>query len=214
MAIIDDYINKLIEKINDKRYYYSMDRESPFATDCSLLVISTLKDCGIPVGAATFTGNMLVEFKKTGVFQVLPFRADTMQRGDILLKHISGSNGHVVTYIGNGQIAEACNKKYGLRVTNYYANNYQYILRYSGSGSAFNVTDVPTVRKGSKNIYVGFLQLFLNKYCGCRLVVDCDAGPKSIEALKNMQLKYSLEVDGICGPKTWTKIYSIMVQSS
>ena len=215
MPDINNYINKLVEKINDKRYYYSQNRENQFATDCSWLVITTLKDCGFPVGGATYTGNMLEAFKSTGAYSIIKFSQGSMQKGDILFKHISGSNGHVVTYLGDGMIGEACNKKYGLRVTKYYANSYQYIIRYTGEGSTV-LPNLPTIRKGDKNIYVGFLQLFLNKHLGTKLVIDCDFGSKTAEAVMNFQIKYQSsvgEVDKIVGRKTWAKIYSIMVQS-
>ena len=87
-----------------------------------------------------------------------------------------------------------------------------YILRYNEK-TAGRVLDLPKlIRNGDKNIYVGFLQLFLNKYNGNRLVVDCDFGRKTEEALKNFQVFKGLEVDGIAGVETWTKVYSIMAQ--
>jgi len=58
------------------------------------------------------------------------------------------------------------------------------------------------------------LQLFLNKYAGERLVIDCDFGSKTQEAVKNFQIRYNLEVDGIVGKETWSKIYFIMVAAS
>lgn len=70
--------------------------------------------------------------------------------------------------------------------------------------------NLPTIRKGSKCIEVGFLQLFLNKYNGSRLIIDCDFGPRTAEALANFQMRYNLGIDSICGVKTWQKIYTIM----
>lgn len=207
--MIDAIINKVCEKIRDKRYYYSMNRENEFAVDCSSLILRSISECGIDLHGASYTGDMLNLTASNDFTKIAITEGVTFYRGDILVKHISGSNGHTVLYLGNNQIAEACNKKYGLRITSYYPNGYQYILRYTGQGSiAPNLP--PTIKRGSKNIYVGFLQLFLNKYNGDRLQIDCDMGPKTCESLKNWQLKNNLEVDAIAGVQTWTKILITM----
>lgn len=211
MSTIEKFIQAVSDIVNDRRYYYSMQRENEFAVDCSLLLILGLKKIGLDTNGATYTGNMVQCLTAKGLFSCLPFDLSKARRGDILLKHISGSNGHVVLYLGDKNIVEACNKKNGLRFTQYYANNYQYILRLK---EAYQVNTMSTIRKGDICVEVGLLQLFLNKYEGNRLVIDCDFGPKTSEALKNFQIKYNLEVDGIAGVETWTKIYFIMAQSS
>ena len=104
---------------------------------------------------------------KDGNFERIIIKSGTtFQRGDILVKHISGSNGHTVVYLGNNQIAEACNKKYGLRITTYYPNGYQYLLRYTGA--SINKVLPPMIRKGSKNIYVGIYFRYYSKYLPIR----------------------------------------------
>lgn len=213
-VLIDEFIKLVYQKISDKRYYYSQGRENKFAVDCSWLLISTLNELGIKT-AATYTGDMVEKFRSSGRFDILKFSTDTMKRGDILLKHISGSNGHAVLYVGNNTIYEACNAKYGLRITNYYPNSYQYILRLKDT----NKVDLPTLRAGSVGILVSLLQLFLNKYCAARLKTDGEYGPKTTEAIKNFQLQHAnddnnptTDIDGITGVQTWTKIYSILLQ--
>lgn len=210
--MIEEFINKVCSKIRDNRYYYSMNRENEFAVDCSWLLITSLKEIGVDVHGATYTGNM-ENLTASGFKRIIIKPGVTFQRGDILVKHISGTNGHTVLYLGNNQIAEACNKKNGLRVTTYYANGYQYILRFEAKEAAPTIKTPETIRKGSKNINVGFLQLFLNTYEVNRLKIDCDFGGKTEEAVKNFQLNKGLEVDGIVGVKTWTKIYFIMARS-
>lgn len=207
MDKLGEFITNVLDMIQDKRYYYSMQRENEFAVDCSSIIIKGLKDAGINANGATYTGNMCQCLKSTGAFLVIPFNYMNAQKGDIFVRHVSNNDAHAVLYLGNGQIAEACNKKYGLRVTNYYTNRYQYIIRYKGDLPKMNL---PTIRKGSKCIEVGFLQLFLNKYIGSRLIIDCDFGPRTAEALANFQMRYNLEIDSICGVKTWQKIYTIM----
>lgn len=210
--MVEEFINKVCSKIRDNRYYYSMNRENEFAVDCSWLLITSLKEVGVDVHGASYTGNM-ERLTGAGFKRIIIKPGTTFQRGDILVKHISGSNGHTVLYLGNNQIAEACNKKNGLRITTYYPNGYQYILRFDSKEAAPTIKTPETIRKGSKNINVGFLQLFLNTYEVNRLKIDCDFGGKTEEAVKNFQLNKGLEVDGIVGVKTWTKIYSIMAQS-
>lgn len=210
--MVEEFINKVCSKIRDNRYYYSMNRENEFAVDCSWLLITSLKEVGVDVHGATYTGNM-EKLTGAGFKRIIIKPGVAFQRGDILVKHISGSNGHTVLYLGNNQIAEACNKKNGLRITTYYPNGYQYILRFDSKEVAPTIKTPETIRKGSKNINVGFLQLFLNTYEVSRLKIDCDFGGKTEEAVKNFQLNKGLEVDGIVGVKTWTKIYSIMVRS-
>lgn len=213
--MVEEFINKVCSKIRDNRYYYSMNRENEFAVDCSWLLITSLKEVGVDVHGATYTGNM-EKLTGAGFKRIIIKPGTTFQRGDILVKHISGSNGHTVLYLGNNQIAEACNKKNGLRITAYYPNGYQYILRFDSKEAAPTIKTPETIRKGSKNINVGFLQLFLNYYYNGRLKVDCDFGQKTFEATKNAQLIMGFQgedIDGIVGVKTWTKIYSIMAQS-
>lgn len=214
--LIDELIKSVGNKIADKRYYYSMDRENQFAVDCSSLIIRSVKDIGIDV-KASYTGDMVEGFRSSGKFDILKFSTDIMKRGDILLKHISGPNGHAALYVGNNTIYEACNKKYGLRITNYYPNSYQYIIRLKDNAL---MSDLPMLRKGSEGCIVALLQLFLNKYEASRLQTDGEYGPKTYEAVKNFQLHHASddnnpikEIDGIVGVETWTKIYFIMVQS-
>ena len=216
MEKIEKLITTVQNKVNDKRYYYSQNRENKYATDCSWLLITSLQEIGIATNGATYTGNMCKELVATGYFNLITFNSTKLQRGDILVKHISGSNGHTVLYIGNNEILEACNKKYGLRRCKYYANGYQYILRMKDATPTVNL---PLLKNGSKGIEVCFLQLFLNKYQGNKLIVDGEYGSRTTEAVKNFQMKYTdidgkpLEIDGIVGEKTWTKIYFIMVNA-
>lgn len=215
MSLIESFIESVQNKIADGRYYYSQGRENEFAVDCSWLLIRCLKESGIQ-NNATFTGDMEKELIKTGKFVSLPFSQGNMKRGDILLRHISQQDAHAVLYLGNNTIAEACNKRYGLRITNYYANRYQKILRIQEGNP---VAGLPLIKKGSNNIYVGFLQLFLNKYENARLVLDMEYGSKTAEAVKNFQAKYntlighSIEIDGETGAETWQTIYTIMERS-
>lgn len=213
MDIIEKFIASVLIIVNDDRYYYSQNRKvlEGYAVDCSSLILRGIAiGMNLPIGNASYTGNMLTELTKTGNFVAMPFDISKAQRGDIFLRHEHDNVGHTVLYLGNRKIAEACNSKIGLRTTDYYFNRYQYMIRYKDS----NKVRMATIKRGDICVEVGLLQLFLNKYEGCRLVVDCDMGPKTCEALSNFQAKYSLEIDSIAGCETWTKIYFIMATSS
>lgn len=215
MSVIENIIQNALDIIKSGDYYYSQDRNDPHAMDCSLLVITAIRKAGIQT-TATYTGNMESGLVRTGKFVSMNFNSSHLKRGDILLRHISDSNGHTVIYLGNGSIAESCNKRYGLRITNYYPNNYQTILRYKEN----TAPDLPLLKQGSEGCIVGLLQLFLNKYDQARLQVDLEFGPKTKEAVKNFQAKYNslighpIEIDGEVGPDTWQTISTMMERSS
>lgn len=209
MDIIEKFIAAVLAIVHDSRYYYSQKRENEFATDCSDLIIRCLKSSGIATNGASYTGNMVSCLTRFGAFKAIPFDISKAKRGDIFIRHECSNVGHTVLYLGGNKIAEACNSKIGLRETAYYFNRYQYILRYQ---SAYE-NNMPLIKEGFKSIEVGFLQLFLNKYSNSRLIVDCEYGPKTKEAVMNFQIKYNLEIDGITGSETWTKIYFIMATS-
>ena len=72
-----------------------------------------------------------------------------------------------------------------------------------------NIVDsYPLIQQGSTGTYVTKLQQFLNKL-GADLVEDGDFGPITKQAVIEFQKKYSLEVDGIVGNQTWTKLYEL-----
>lgn len=67
-----------------------------------------------------------------------------------------------------------------------------------------NPYDEPTkvIRYNSKGNGVRWMQYALNKKGGYNLKVDGIAGPLTINALRDFQLKNNLAVDGICGENT------------
>ena len=63
----------------------------------------------------------------------------------------------------------------------------------------------PTVRLNSSSETVRFLQKRLNKL-GEKLTEDGIFGMRTYTAVRSFQSKKGLEVDGICGPKTWAAL--------
>jgi len=72
----------------------------------------------------------------------------------------------------------------------------------------------PTVRRGSKGASVGELQEKLNTVIvvGAPLVVDCDFGPRTDDAVRQFQANEGLDADGIVGPKTWDTLDRLAVR--
>lgn len=71
---------------------------------------------------------------------------------------------------------------------------------------------VSTIRKGSKGDAVKALQIALNAW-GCSLEVDGDFGNLTRNALVSFQTAQGIEVDGICGPQTWLKVYTFLTDT-
>lgn len=70
----------------------------------------------------------------------------------------------------------------------------------------------PTLRANSRGNCVKALQYLLNQWISykkvpiAKLVVDGSFGPKTLDAVYRFQRMYGLGVDGIVGPKTWSKL--------
>ena len=97
--VIERYLNIAVGIANDNSHGYSQGntRWGP-DYDCSSLVITSLAQAGLPVGGATYTGNMIPELTKNGWVTVPYTSMDALQRGDILLN----PNSHTEFYLGGG----------------------------------------------------------------------------------------------------------------
>ena len=74
--------------------------------------------------------------------------------------------------------------------------------------------ETTTVQNGTTGKCALLLQTLLkgkgyNGSDGQPLVLDGEAGPKTIWALKNYQNAHKLDADGICGKKTWKSIIGL-----
>lgn len=77
--------------------------------------------------------------------------------------------------------------------------------------SATGVAGLPVLMKGSKGASVKALQILLiGNDCSCGdCGADGDFGGATKSALVKYQTEKNLEVDGVCGPKTWAKILGV-----
>lgn len=67
-------------------------------------------------------------------------------------------------------------------------------------------TPFRTIRPGDSGDDVKFMQLYLNNIYSGNLVIDGQYGRLTTTAVRNLQIKMNLVVDGICGPQTWSAL--------
>ena len=135
---------------------------------------------------------------------------------------------HAALYVGDGQIVQASiaetGKIYGkegdqttreIEFRNFYVYRYgwDYILRYEEKESeAMKVNiEMPVLSYGAKCSEVGLIQTLLNSfgYVGKnkkKLTVDSDWGINVDHAFEAFQKDLNLNVDKICGQKSWNAL--------
>lgn len=218
MTIPEQALQWAINIANDQRHGYSQaSRWGNPDYDCSSLVLSAYKKAGVDIGQATYTGNMKSELLKHGFTDVTHSvnlsTCNGMQRGDILLYHLSGTQGHTALYAGNRQIVHARGQSYGssapgdqgseIAVTPYYRGKWATVLRYTGTQAAKTVkrykveTELPILRYGDTGKAVKIWQMIV----GCD--PDGEFGKDTLAATLQFQRASDLEDDGEVGPLTW-----------
>ena len=149
-------------------------------TDCSALVRVCLAYAGI--GTPNFrTWDEAKVLLDTGEFDELrgdsyTLRADRLRTGDVLVTRSHGHTAVVVRGCGDSNEEE---KEEDL---------------------------MDLLKRGSKGAQVMTLQRLLNAILEAGLVVDGEFGPATERALREYQRMWNLEVDGICGRKSWEYI--------
>lgn len=140
---IENAVLFAIDIANNNYHGYSQARRGDRDTDCSKIVIDSLKAAGFNTGAASYTGNMLSPLLAAGFKKVTSVNLRTgegLLRGDVLLRPKTETrNGHTAFCIGDGQIVQAqqdYDGKYGdssgreIRIQRYYDSPFTYVLRY------------------------------------------------------------------------------------
>ena len=143
MTKVETAVQKAIALAQDNSHGYSQAGRWGPDYDCSSLVCTVFEEAGIPLKScgATYTGNMLSAALKAGF---VPVPLAKRIRGDILLRHTSGSDGHTAIYLGNGTLVHAAgtysHPESGdqsgneICIQSYYDGGWQYCLRYPEHG--------------------------------------------------------------------------------
>ncbi len=233
MTKTETAVRKAIQLAEDNSHGYSQASRWGPDYDCSSMVCQVFEDAGIPLKSCggTYTGNMLAAALKAGFIQV-PLAQ--RKRGDILLRHTSGSDGHTAIFLGNGMLVHAAGT-YGhpesgdqseneICIQNYYDAGWQYCLRFPEEQEEeddipepepipeepVDIT-LPVLKNGSIGNTVIALQILLEGYgfsVGC-CGVDGELGPDTEKALRTFQSILWIKEDGKSGEQTWKQLLGV-----
>lgn len=182
------------------------------SADCSSLVIRACQEVGLPVGNATYTGNMRHEFSNQG-WGVMDPNGDP-RPGDILL----ADGEHVAVYMGNGHLAEARLNEHEdivggqagdqtgeeTWVRSYYNYPWKCYLRWHADSTIPPSGNWNPMGYGAG--YVSEVQKGLRTLSYNPLDADGVLAGDTFRAIERFQRNNGLAVDGIPGPTTKTKI--------
>lgn len=121
--------------------------------------------------------------------------------------------GHVGIYIGNGEVVEARNRRYGIYKTKLADRPWKTwgYCPYITYEKATTASGLPVLKKGAKGASVRAMQILLMGYGYDMDGYGADAafGGVTERALKAYQEASGLEPDGVCGEKTWGKLLGV-----
>lgn len=231
MGKVEEAIKNALELANNDAHGYSQSDRWNIDRDCSSLVIDCYQRAGIPVktNGATYTGNMLAAFLKSG-FHIVNTKTDSLQPGDVLLN----VKNHAAMYIGDNKIVQAAISENGtiygkpgdqtgkeIAIYNYYNYPWDYVLRFEEdltpaittneyiNYDLTNAADVkmPRIEKGSYGPAVSAIQGALS-YHGFynALTVNGGFGNETESALKRFQEWHNIPVTGVCDKDTWQEL--------
>lgn len=191
------------------------------AYDCAQLTRYSCKAGGQALVSGANSQWTKTQWAAKGTIDSLP------DEPGVILYHVNtkGVMSHTGVYIGDGYAVEARNAKHGVvktavkdRTWTHWAALPGVLSEVKGSvlveqpattttqGVKKVTVELDTLRNGSKGEQVKTLQRLLNAVghnCG---EVDGDFGDKTLVAVKAFQKAERLDVDGVVGKDTWTKL--------
>ena len=149
-SIIGKFINIAIRNAKSAKGYSQPMRMQPGWYDCSSLVGRSLQEAGIDIcykikgGSlwAPTTVEMRKHYTKAGFTwhsrNITNADYSFLKPGDILLRElaVTGLTGHTVVYVGNGLVANAMGRNYGVKVCKLGSKRYNGFLRLGNGASA------------------------------------------------------------------------------
>lgn len=159
--------------------------------------------------------GVLTEGKKEDKQPLLP--------GTAVFTGTDKDRGHIGLYIGNGKVIEASNTDAGVITSNVTAGKWKWwgelkLVNYGGEAEPEPDPgdQLPTLRRGSKGLYVTKMQTELKQrgYDLGPYGIDGDFGKATEAAVRQFQKDWGLTQDGICGPKTWKMLTTAPVKET
>ena len=217
------------------RHLRSLIDKNFFGFDCVCLIKAILwgwnGDSAKTNGGAVYNSNNVPDIGADEMIDVCKDVSTDFK--NIIPGEVVWVKGHIGVYIGDGKVIE-CTPKWSNKVQYTNLANLGYTsgnsrtwtkhgkLPYIEYETATEATTEPktnkgdtfaleTLRKGSKGGRVKAIQILLIGYgfsCGGS-GADGDFGGNTEKAVKNYQSAKGLEKDGICGPKTWSKLLGV-----
>ena len=220
---------EIIDRYNRARYSdaYQMTMNDPW---CCAFVVAVFEACNMSdiIPAYAYCDGMIQIFKQWNRFhQRIGY---TPKKGDIVFYDWNGDSssdhvgivsdysfGNITAIEGNKSDAVGYRKinADSPQIIGYGSPNYEGSDGNGNNGNISNnvshvdnvyINSLPLLMYGKTGIYVKILQVLLNYYIHSNLDVDGDFGPRTKSAVADYQIKYRLEVDGICGKETWTHL--------
>ncbi len=213
---------------NSNSGYYN--RTGPNAYDCSGLIGQCLYEMGI-ISNPKITTSQVNSLIQAGVFRQKWKVSNTSNINELIahanpgdLLHIYGnekgtSMGHIAIYVGDNKIVHASSSKKQVCEVPVYAGfirvleipallegatTTQDIQQETTSNARYSIN--MNLQKGDSGNEVKQLQHLLNMLNSAGLEEDGKYGSLTEQAVKDFQTKYKIQVDGIVGPETSSKL--------
>ena len=236
MNKVDRYIQQL-KTLGDGRYHYYDGRIGGIGcSDYTRLALVRAEIIKPNETFHAASGNVGV-LADTTRFQRIPWNRNSLKEGDILWSqghHVAtwdGKNGvyeaapensHGICENGKTGVGHWPNHTYYNCGTGAYSWTCIYRIvdiqkvkeEIKGAimDKAFNtktlIEFLPIIKSGSTGKFVECLQTIMQKYGWYAGYIDGSAGPMTVSGIKLLQIALGINSDGICGPKTWTKLLS------